>query len=263
MVPTLDHATAPDCGGRFREFAGQRRPVLITGLGPLWGATTHWSLEALWARGGCNGGGGGGGGPRLRVGDADGDDGQPVRMALRDFLQYLVAQTDDDPLYLFDEDFCKACPEMLTDYSVPAELFVDDVLSLYPFDYEGCGAAAGDGEGGGGCGGNRGAGGGEAKVGRVPSAPSSSSADVTTAVQLRRSCARKWLLIGPQGSGTDVHTDPPGTGAWNSGAHALWWPLHCPATTSHQHQHQQVPVSPASVQNPAAACHASSSTRSG
>jgi histone arginine demethylase JMJD6 len=175
VVPSIDVAQLDlSC---FREQFAGRAPVLITGLASQWPATQRWSLEQLWHKSAR-------GGSRLRVGDDD-ETGLPVRLKMRDYLQYLLGQTHDDPLYLFDEDFSSAVPDMLEDYTVPAGLFADDVLPLYKSLNDG---------------------------GPVESEQSNQNATV-------RPMSRKWLLIGPRGSGTDVHTDPDGTSAWNSVIH--------------------------------------------
>eukprot|EP01043_Picozoa_sp_COSAG02_P068630 COSAG02_NODE_11462_length_1720_cov_1.275139_1_plen_419_part_01 len=175
VVPSMDAAQL-DLVRFGAEFAG-RAPVMITGLGSEWPATQRWSLEQLWYKSGR-------GGSRLRVGDDD-ETGRPVRLKMRDYLQYLLAQTHDDPLYLFDEDFSSAVPDMLEDYTVPAGLFADDVLPLYKSLNDG---------------------------GPLQSKQDNPGGSV-------RPMSRKWLLIGPRGSGTDVHTDPDGTSAWNSVIH--------------------------------------------
>lgn len=177
VVPSMDVAQLDL--NRFRaEFAGQV-PVLLTGLAGQWPATQRWSLEQLWYTSAH-------GGSRLRVGDDD-VTGRPVRLAMRDYLQYLLAQTHDDPLYLFDENFSSVIPDMLEDYAIPAGLLADDVLPLY--------ASLNDG-----------------------AMPQTKQNKPQTGGAVRP-MSRKWLLIGPRGSGTDVHTDPDGTSAWNSVIH--------------------------------------------
>ena len=182
-VPAFDVARL-DVDVFRREFAGQL-PVLITGLAGSWPATQRWSLEQLWRSSAP-------GSSRLRVGDDD-QTSRPVRLAMRDYLQYLVAQTDDDPLYLFDEDYTAAVPAMRIDYTVPAGLFADDVLPLY--------ASLNDGS-------------------SQPSEPQGEGEGEEEEAAVRPA-SRKWLLIGPAGSGTDVHTDPDGTSAWNSCVHGM------------------------------------------
>ena len=199
-VPTFD-VTSLDSNTFQRDFAG-RRPVLITGLAESWPATRRWRLDVLWRNENYSG-------ALLRVGDA-GNSEVAVKISLRDYLQYLVSQQDDDPLYLFDEEFAQTCPAMLDDYSVPDYLLADDVLSCYPFDFE-CSSTSPD----------------HLENVNRPNAskqapnPDSEAAESHSPqiIDRVRPKSRKWLLIGPRGSGTDVHTDPPGTSAWNSVVH--------------------------------------------
>ena len=188
LVPTFAFGSDLDAARFEREFAG-RLPCLITGLGGQWAATQQWSMEQLWSRSA----------PRksmLRVGDDDAS-GEPVKLAMRDYLQYLCSQQDDDPLYLFDEDFGKECPEMLDGYTVPAELFADDVLPRYAFLNDAS----------------------EQEQEQAAKPAAGPEKEEEQQQQQLRPTSRKWLLIGPRGSGTDVHTDPDGTGAWNSVIH--------------------------------------------
>ena len=134
-------------------------PLLVTGVTRCkqWDAGTAWRLDSLYMSPEHAG-------AEFAVGKEERgpNAGSPVRLALKDYLQYMLAQEDSDPLYLFESDFVEQCPRMLHEYAVPTDNIDDDVLDLYD-----------------------------------PCAPS------------------RWLLIGPRGSGSDVHQDPAGSAAWN------------------------------------------------
>lgn len=103
-------------------------PLLFTGLttSRRWDAHTAWRLDSLY----------------LSSEHADAEfavgkeergpnAGSPVRVALKDYLQYILAQQDSDPLYLFESDFVEQCPRMVHEYAVPTDHIDDDILGLY------------------------------------------------------------------------------------------------------------------------------------
>jgi hypothetical protein len=49
---------------------------------------------------------------------------------MRDYFQYCLNQVDDTPLYIFDGDFGKRCPEMLHDFEKLDEYFPHDLMHL-------------------------------------------------------------------------------------------------------------------------------------
>eukprot|EP01052_Picozoa_sp_SAG31_P060168 SAG31_NODE_19373_length_604_cov_1.079208_1_plen_122_part_01 len=114
-----------------------RVPVLLTGItrgDGGWRAHANWRAADLFQSQKHRD-------AMLRVGDDD--DGNAVRLALSDYLQYMLAQVDDDPLCaqpfpiavstrhisaenismcdadVFEEDFGEICPTMLHEYRVP------------------------------------------------------------------------------------------------------------------------------------------------
>ena len=52
-----------------------------------------------------------------------------MEIQVESFFQYMANQSDDMPLYLFDKDFAKRCPELTKDYSVP-QPFAEDLFSV-------------------------------------------------------------------------------------------------------------------------------------
>jgi len=50
-----------------------------------------------------------------------------LNMSLEKFLDYANAQNDEDPLYLFDNDFASKIPSFFGDYTIPS-IFPDDLL---------------------------------------------------------------------------------------------------------------------------------------
>jgi histone arginine demethylase JMJD6 len=102
------------------------------------------------------------------------DDGHKIRTKLKYYLEYVVHNTDDSPLYLFESSL-ESRPEMqsIIDHYKPPKYFQDDILKY--------------------------------------------------AGESRRPPYR-WLLIGPERSGTTVHIDPLYTSAWNTSlaGHKRW-----------------------------------------
>ncbi|KAL0732014.1 hypothetical protein Bca4012_028108 [Brassica carinata] len=52
-----------------------------------------------------------------------------ISMKLKDYISYMKLQRDEDPLYVFDDRFGEAAPELLKDYSVPY-LFQEDWFEI-------------------------------------------------------------------------------------------------------------------------------------
>jgi hypothetical protein len=100
-----------------------------------------------------------------------------VDMKLRHYWQYADQAHEETPLYLFDNDFTLKAPEMHSEYTTPP-YFQQDFFAL--LDGDGCG--------GDGCG----------EAGEDDLRPS-----------------YRWILIGPQRSGSTFHKDPNFTSAWN------------------------------------------------
>jgi hypothetical protein len=56
-------------------------------------------------------------------------------MRLRDYVEYMRAQHDEEPLYIFDPEFIDAAPAMLEAYSVP-HLFAQDYFAMLGETFE-------------------------------------------------------------------------------------------------------------------------------
>lgn len=109
---------------------------------------------------------------KFKVGEDE--DGHKIRIRLKYFMEYVVHNTDDSPLYMFESSLetSSETRPIIDNYKVP-KYFKDDLFSL-----------AGE----------------------------------------RRRPPYRWLLIGPERSGTTVHIDPLNTSAWNASfcGHKRW-----------------------------------------
>mmetsp|Transcript_13194 Transcript_13194/g.25254 ORF Transcript_13194/g.25254 Transcript_13194/m.25254 type:complete len:486 (-) Transcript_13194:278-1735(-) len=96
-------------------------PVIITGLTDKWKGSTTWNLEELFQGRYRN--------CRLKVGEDD--EGYSIRVKLKYFLNYMLHNIDDSPMYLFDCSFDEHDreSELLGDYQVPF-YFKDDLFNL-------------------------------------------------------------------------------------------------------------------------------------
>jgi histone arginine demethylase JMJD6 len=87
------------------------QPCIIEGLLDEWAAAGKWSLEWFAEAHG-----------ELQVRCGDDADGERVEMDLQTFRTYCERQTDDVPLYIFDEEFgAEDSPsaELLHDFKIP------------------------------------------------------------------------------------------------------------------------------------------------
>mmetsp|Transcript_372 Transcript_372/g.545 ORF Transcript_372/g.545 Transcript_372/m.545 type:complete len:473 (-) Transcript_372:209-1627(-) len=96
-------------------------PVIITGLTDTWKAQKNWTIEELFTGKYRN--------CRLKIGEDD--DGYTIRIKVKYFLNYMMHQKDDSPMYLFDGTFDEDGieREMLDDYEIPF-YFKDDLFNL-------------------------------------------------------------------------------------------------------------------------------------
>jgi len=96
-------------------------PVIITGLTDTWKAQDNWKLGELFQGKYRN--------CRLKVGEDD--EGYSIRVKLKYFLNYMMHQTDDSPMYLFDCSFDEheQESELLQDYEIPF-YFKNDLFNL-------------------------------------------------------------------------------------------------------------------------------------
>lgn len=87
-------------------FEGQCQPVMVSGVTASW-PVDSWSLPNLLAK------------YSAATFTASKPSGGKIPVRLDDFLAYMSTQHDEDPLYIFDQDFGTTCPELLQQYQVP------------------------------------------------------------------------------------------------------------------------------------------------
>ncbi|KAK6116151.1 hypothetical protein DH2020_008420 [Rehmannia glutinosa] len=102
------------------EYDGQK-PVLIDGLADNWPARKSWTSEQLLLKYSDT---------KFRISQRSS---KKVNMNLKDYISYTQIQHDEDPLYIFDDKFGEAAPELLKDYSVP-HLFQEDYFDVLDID---------------------------------------------------------------------------------------------------------------------------------
>ncbi|KAI3460046.1 hypothetical protein Pfo_016709 [Paulownia fortunei] len=103
-----------------REYDGQK-PVLIDGLADNWPARESWTSEKLLSRYPDT---------KFRLSQRSS---KKINMKFRDYISYMQIQHDEDPLYIFDDKFGDAAPDLLKDYSVP-HLFQEDYFDVLDID---------------------------------------------------------------------------------------------------------------------------------
>ena len=103
---------------RFIERTGT--PLIITGCADSWGARENWTFENLLARYGNS---------LLKCGEDD--EGYKVKIKLKYFLEYLTAQKDDSPMYVFDNSFDEypVAKGLMADFA-PPKYFREDLFRL-------------------------------------------------------------------------------------------------------------------------------------
>lgn len=86
-------------------------PVIFTDVIPKWTAAKEWTPERLLAK----------------YGDKKFNVSATVKMTMKDFFHYESQAREERPLYLFDKDFAKTCPEMNDQYDMPP-YFAEDLM---------------------------------------------------------------------------------------------------------------------------------------
>ncbi|KAJ1960078.1 hypothetical protein IWQ62_004365, partial [Dispira parvispora] len=109
---------------------------------------------------------------------------EAVQITFEKYWRYAATQTlDEAPLYLFDKCFADSCPELVADFQVP-EYFSEDLFQV------------------------------------LTKPPPSSLSTPPVIRPGESSCATRpdyrWIIIGPQRSGSTFHKDPNATSAWNA-----------------------------------------------
>ncbi len=109
-----------------RRFVQTKTPVIVRGVVDSWKGREqlNWKVraaeQAMFERFKHR---------EFKVGESD--SGRTLRVEFKHFLEYLVSQRDDSPLYLFESSFHKRgrAPELLDMYEVP-KFFREDLLPI-------------------------------------------------------------------------------------------------------------------------------------
>ncbi|KAL8030270.1 hypothetical protein ABFX02_14G275400 [Erythranthe guttata] len=105
----------------FRKDYDGQKPVLIDGLTDKWPARKSWTSEQLALKYSDT---------KFRISQRSS---KKVNMKFKDYISYIQIQHDEDPLYIFDDKFAEAAPDLLKDYSVPY-LFQEDYFDVLDID---------------------------------------------------------------------------------------------------------------------------------
>ncbi|KAL7085513.1 hypothetical protein ACP275_14G285000 [Erythranthe tilingii] len=105
----------------FRKDYDGQKPVLIDGLTDNWPARKSWTSEQLSLKYSDT---------KFRISQRSS---KKVNMKFKDYISYIQIQHDEDPLYIFDDKFAEAAPDLLKDYSVPY-LFQEDYFDVLDID---------------------------------------------------------------------------------------------------------------------------------
>ena len=94
----------------LEKFEHGSKPVIITGLVERWPAMREWQLDSLLKQYGTG---------RFKIGESD--SGRKLRVTMSEFVEYMMGNKDDSPLYLFEsslEDH-ELAKNMLNQYQPP------------------------------------------------------------------------------------------------------------------------------------------------
>eukprot|EP00879_Flechtneria_rotunda_P023143 GHRR01024468.1.p1 GENE.GHRR01024468.1~~GHRR01024468.1.p1 ORF type:complete len:316 (+),score=104.76 GHRR01024468.1:277-1224(+) len=128
FLPPADEIPRVDYGSLnpqsyYNRYDLPAQPVILTGfMSAEWpeGWQQHWQLDQL-AELYCD-----------RVFRASRPLGGKTKMRFRDYVDYMLRQADEEPLYIFDEDFADSAPEMLDWYKAPSVIVQDHTSVLAP-----------------------------------------------------------------------------------------------------------------------------------
>jgi hypothetical protein len=131
-----------------KEYLEPNKPVVVTDVIDKWpGIFEKWSKQNLVAN----------------YGELEFQIGR-ISTTMAKYIQYCEKTTEEQPLYLFDNDFGEKAPQLLKDYEVPM-YFKEDYFSF---------------------------------------------------IEGKDRPSFRWILVGPQKSGSTFHKDPNSTSAWNA-----------------------------------------------
>lgn len=102
----------------IEAFERPNKPAIITNFAEHWSSSHRWSWKYLYKKYKDT---------RFKLGESD--SGRTLRVEFKYFLEYLVKQEDDSPLYLFESSFDdkKRAPKLARNYEVP-KYFEDDLF---------------------------------------------------------------------------------------------------------------------------------------
>lgn len=96
-------------------------PTIFTGVTESWGAKQKWTWQQLKDRLGQT---------RMKIGEDD--DGKKLRIPFEEYLEYIVYNKDDSPLYLFEgslDSMKKEVKTLMDDYT-PSPIFGKNLFYL-------------------------------------------------------------------------------------------------------------------------------------
>ncbi|CAK9313061.1 unnamed protein product [Citrullus colocynthis] len=102
------------------EFDG-KKPIILSGLVNTWPARRTWSIDHLSQKYGDI---------AFKISQRSA---KKISMKFKDYAAYMQLQHDEDPLYIFDDKFGEAAPDLLKDYDVP-HLFQEDLFDVLDDD---------------------------------------------------------------------------------------------------------------------------------
>ncbi|KAL6578361.1 hypothetical protein OROMI_010689 [Orobanche minor] len=105
----------------FHDVYDGKKPVLVDGLADNWPARRSWTSEQLSLKYPDT---------KFRISQKGP---KKVNIRFKDYISYMQVQHDEDPLYIFDDKFGEAAPDLLKDYSVP-NLFQEDYFDVLDID---------------------------------------------------------------------------------------------------------------------------------
>jgi len=109
------------CLEEFQNQYDVKQPVLLTGLADTWPAKEMWTTSELLKKYGDT---------AFKISQRSP---RKITMKFKDYVSYMENQHDEDPLYIFDDKFGEAAPDLLRDYDVP-HLFREDFFDVLERD---------------------------------------------------------------------------------------------------------------------------------
>jgi hypothetical protein len=102
-----------------RDYLIPNKPVVVSGSLQHWRAVTEWTFEKLNAKYGD---------VKFKTDEVDHEK-HKFKMRFSDYVEYMRAQHDEDPIYMFDPCFNERAPPLLNDYETP-RYFPEDLFAV-------------------------------------------------------------------------------------------------------------------------------------